>query len=123
MTCLISLFAPVVGEKFAKAAAFGSIAILILLALWGGKCAYDHGVISNYQNKVDASAAKADRKADDKAAQQKFNDVERQNEEADQLIKVQANAKNATERNLAFHRCLRLQQRARDNGLVTPKCV
>jgi hypothetical protein len=117
-----AFLAPIFG-KFAKVAGYVLTILAVIGLFFGAKAIYDHNVISHYRDKVDASAGKADRKADQKAADQKDKDIARQNQEADELIKVQQNAKTETDRRIAFHRCLSLQQRARDNGLVPPSCV
>ena len=126
---IVGLIAPTVGEKAAKPVAYALLAIGVILLLWGGKCAYDASVVNNYKTKVEASAAKADRKADQKAADQAATDLARRQYETDQLTEAMRNApKDPTvpddrERALAFHKCLGLQQRARDNGLEPPRCV
>lgn len=123
MTWLIGLLAPTVGEKFAKPLAILLLALLAIGLFFGAKAIYDHNVVSGYKTKVEASAAKADRKADQQAADRKELDQARQNAEYNELVKVQENAQNETQRRLAFHRCLRLQQQARDNGLKSPSCI
>lgn len=120
---LIGLIAPTFGEKAARPIAWLIIIAAAVALFFGLKACYDQSIVTKHDAKIEASAAKADRAADQKAAEQKEHDLARQNEEADQLIKVQANAKTEADRRLAFHRCLRLQQRARENGLVTPRCV
>lgn len=114
--------APIFG-KYAKVAGYALIVLAAIALFFGAKAIYDHNVVSHYKDKVEASQAKADRAADQNAVQAEKYDVARQNQEADELIKVQDNAKNEQDRRLAFHRCLRLQQRARDNGLKPPACV
>jgi hypothetical protein len=120
---MFAFLIPLVGAKFAKPVGYALIALAVALFFFGAKAIYDHNVVSHYKDKVEASQAKADRKADQNAAQAEKYDVSRQNQEADELIKVQDNAKNEQDRRLAFHRCLRLQQRARDNGLKPPACI
>ncbi|MFL6728070.1 MAG: hypothetical protein ACJ8FS_16380 [Sphingomicrobium sp.] len=120
---LLPFASSLVGPKFAKPAIFGALGLLILLALWGGKCVYDHSIIAAHDAKIEASQAKADRKADNNLATHATADTARQNQEADQLTKVQQNAKTEHDRRIAFHKCLGLQQRARANGLQPPTCV
>lgn len=112
-----------VPAKYAKIVAIVGAVVLALVFLFGLKACYDHSIIANHDAKTEASAAKADRKADTKASEQRDKDIARQNQEADQLMKVQQNAKTENDRRLAFHRCLSLQQRARANGLKPPTCV
>lgn len=106
-----------------KFVVWGGLVIIAIGLFFGAKALYDHSIISAHDTKIEASAAKADRAADQKAAVQKEHDIVRQNQEADELIKVQQNAKTDQDRRLAFHRCLSLQQRARENGLQPPRCV
>lgn len=103
----------------------GSIGLILAAVglFFGAKAIYDHSVVSKHDAKIEASQAKADRAADQNASVAKEHDLNRQNQEADELIKVQENAKSTTDRRLAFHRCLRLQQHARENGLQPPRCV
>lgn len=115
--------------KAAKPVIFGAFALLIVLAMWGGKCAYDHSIIATHDAKVEASQAKADRKADEAATAREEAQRERRDYETDQLTKAVEHAPkdpaidDDRERALAFHRCLSLQQRARANGLKPPACV
>jgi len=104
-------------------------AVLLILILGLGKCAYDRSIIKAHDAQIEASAAKADRQADQKAAVQATKDQQRRDFETDQLTKAVQNAPkdpnipDDRERALAFHRCLRLQQAARQNGLQPPRCV
>lgn len=124
-----AFLAPLFG-KFAKPAGYVLTALLAIGIFFGAKAIYDHSVISKHDAKIEASAAKADRAADQNAAAAETDNTARQNYEADQLIKAGNDApKNnpgvdpATARRLAFHKCLSLQQRARENGLKPPRCV
>lgn len=129
ISMLIGLLAPVVGEKYAKAAAWALIIVAAIALFFGAKAIYDHSVISNHEAKVEASAAKADRKADQALEARKQADEDRRQYEADQLTEAVKNAPHAPnadprrERDIAFHKCLSLQQRARENGLQPPRCV
>ncbi len=74
MTGIIAFAASLLGPKwgkFAKPIVFASLAILIGLALWGGKCAYDASVIENHEQKIEQRA----RPATDKAADERANDT------------------------------------------------
>lgn len=124
-----AFLAPLFG-KFAKPAGYVLTALLAIAIFFGAKALYDHKIISNHDAKIDASAAKADRAADQNAAATETTNVARQNYEADQLTRAADDApKNnpgvdpATARRIAFHKCLGLQQRARANGLQPPRCV
>lgn len=111
-----------VPQRFAKLAGILG-AILLLVALLGvGKCAYDRSIIKNHTARQDASNARADRKADTKAAETRRGDDARLAQEQQQLERAQANAQNATDRRIARHRCLGLQQAARAAGREPPAC-
>lgn len=126
---LVRWFAPRIGEKYARFAAWAVVIVAAILFLWGAKALYDHTIISNHDAKQEASTAKADRAADQKASVQKEQDLSRQQYEDQQLTEAVNHAAkdpkidDTTERRLAFHRCLGLQQRARANGLQPPRCV
>jgi hypothetical protein len=130
MTWLIGLFlARGASPKNARAYAWGIVIIAVILLALGLKACYDHSIIANHDTAVEASAAKADRKADQTAVVQEAKDNQRRDQETDQLMKAIQNAPkdpaipDDRERALAFHRCLRLQQEARQNGLQPPRCV
>jgi hypothetical protein len=57
--------------KFAKPLTFVVLGLLILLALWGGKCAYDSSVINAHEAKIEQRA----KPATDKAAQERSSDI------------------------------------------------
>ena len=110
--------------KFAKYALFGGLALLVLILLGTAKCSYDKGVIRKHDAATTAAIAQADQKANDAAAIQRTNDAARVTQETDQLDKVQSNVQQDPQsRRVAFYRCLSLQQRARQGGLVAPTCV
>lgn len=109
-------------EKAAKPLIFAGLAIAILVLSLGLKCAYDRSVIRNHTNAQEAATAKADRKADATAADQRRVDDARLSQETQQLEKAQTNATTDTDRRLAKHRCLRAQQEARRLGKQPPTC-
>lgn len=108
--------------KFAKPLIYGVLAILAVAAFFGAKAIYDHGVITKHDAKVEAATAKADLKANDHASEQRRADDSRITQEADQLKKVQTNAKTDHDRSLARFRCIRLQQSARAANREPPRC-
>lgn len=112
-----------VPAKAAKIVLFTIGAALLIAVMAGGKCAYDKSIVTHYADKVDASAAKADRKADEAAAVQRRVDDTRLTQEQAQLEKVQTNAKDPQQRRRDFYRCLGLQQAARADGRQPPTCV
>lgn len=58
-------------EAIARAAAYASLALVVLGASWGAKCAYDHAVIAKHDAKVQQQATKAT----DQAATERANDT------------------------------------------------
>lgn len=99
-------------------------AILLAIGLFfGAKALYDHSVIAKHDLKVEAQQAKDDKKADNKAADQRVKDVTRLEQEQKELehVLVTHNA-TADDRRRAFYRCLRLQQAARTDGKQPPTC-
>lgn len=124
MTWLLSLIMGLgVPARLAKPV-LGLVAALALLgAFLGLKSCYDHRVIATHEAKQEAATAKADRKADTNAAEQRRADDSRLVNESDQLGKAQANAKTNLDRRLARNRCIRLQQAARRDGKLAPTCA
>jgi hypothetical protein len=125
MTWLIGFAASLLGpkfEKFAKPVVFAVLGLLLVAALWGGKCAYDKSVIEKHDAKQEAATAKADRKADTTAAIQRRADDARIVQETHELKEAQNGATNDLDRRLAFQRCLRLQQAARRDAKQPPSC-
>jgi hypothetical protein len=126
---LIGALAPRLGERAARPVAWIIVIIGAILLLWGAKALYDASVIDKHEDKVEASAAKADRKADQIIAEQAERDLNRRQQEAEQLTEVMKRAAtdpqipDDRERAIAFHRCLSLQQAARENGSKPPRCV
>ena len=108
---------------------WGGLIAILIIALPLAKCAYDKSIIDTHDTEIDLNAAIEDRKADQAATERAVADERRRQFEADQLEKATANAAkdpnipDDRERALAFHRCLSLQQRARENGLKPPDCV
>lgn len=72
-------------EAAARAVAYGLLALIVLAALWGGKCVYDRHVVSDHQAAVEQRAAPAT----DQAATERANDaiaIAKQEEEAHNVI-------------------------------------
>jgi hypothetical protein len=123
LSLLIGFLAPTVGEKWAKPAAFGLLGLVLLLAMWGGTCAYNHHVIAQHEAKVEAKTAKADRKADNNAADQRRTDDARSTTEATEIKEAVNEAGNdPAARRAAYYRCVQLQQSARSNRKPSPDC-
>jgi hypothetical protein len=116
------VFGRVIGPKAARFLVYAGLAILVVVALGMAKCTYDRSIIQRHELKIEAEVAKADRKADNKAAEQRRVDDSRLVVEANELKKVQANAQDDIARRLAKHRCLRMQQAARRENKPPPSC-
>jgi hypothetical protein len=96
-----------VGPKFAKPLIYGVFGLLILAALWGGKCAYDKSVITKHDQKLEQRA----KPATDQAATERAHDtiVQAKNEqEAHDAIHAVPDAAPAASHALA---CQRLRKR------------
>jgi hypothetical protein len=123
MTWLLSLATGIgIPPRFAKYAVIAAGAVLLLLAMFAAVKIHDHRVIAQHQAQQDAANAKADRKADAKAAEQRRSDDSRLATEFQQLNRSTDNGQTDLDRRLGFQRCLRLQQRARAAKLVVPTC-
>lgn len=108
--------------KFAKPLIFLVLGLLVLAALWGGKCVYDRKVIATHDARQTAATAVADKHADDHAADQRRVDDARLTNESTELQRSTNNAQTNLDRRLAFQRCLRLQQSARAAKRQPPAC-
>jgi uncharacterized membrane protein YhiD involved in acid resistance len=98
-------------------------AILLLGVLWGSKCAYDKRVIANHEAKQEAATAKADRKADAKAAEQRRTDDSRSTAEATEIKETIDEAKRTgANPRAAYYECVRKQQLARRTHKPSPDC-
>lgn len=112
-----------VSERAIKIALIAIAVIAAVIAFGVAKCSYDRKVVETASSKQAASNAKADRKADAAAAEQRRGDDARLTQESQQLERAQANAKDDTARRLARAHCLRAQQAARANGGKPPACA
>jgi hypothetical protein len=113
----------VISEKAAKVLAWVGMILALLLVLSVAKCTYDKGVIEEYTAEQTAANAKADRKADQAAAEQRRVDDARLNQEATQLTEIANDPTvSSMDRRIARHRCIQLQQSARTNGSEPPSC-
>lgn len=109
---------PRLARPLAIAALIAALAAMLSLA----KCGYDRSLIRNHDAARDVVIAKDDRKADQVVADQRRADDAQITQEAAQLEEVETHANNDTDRRLARHRCLRLQQAARRERRKPPSC-
>lgn len=70
-------------SKFAKPLIYVVLALLILFALWGGKCAYDRHVIKNHDSALQKTANKANDAASSQRAQDTITNAKHQQETHD----------------------------------------
>ena len=109
--------------KFAKPAIIGTLIVLAVVLLGLGKCAYDRNVIKAHEAKQEAATAKADRKADAKAAEQRRADDARSTQETQQIKEaVNEAGSDPAARRAAYYRCVQLQQSARKSGKLPADC-
>lgn len=112
-----------VPEKFAKPLIVILAVGLLFALIIGGIKLHDRGVIEQHDAKREASQAKDDRIADNKAAEQRRVDDARIVKENEELKNVQTTIADPVERKRRFYECIRLQQAARRNGQQPPACV
>jgi threonine dehydrogenase-like Zn-dependent dehydrogenase len=111
-----------VPARFGKAAVIGAGIILLLIAAFAAVKIHDHRVIATHDAKQDAATAKADRAADNHAAEQRRTDDARLTQETTELNRSTNNGQTDLDRRLAFQRCLRMQQSARAAKRQPPAC-
>lgn len=120
---LLSFATGLVGPKFAKPAIFAVLGILVLLALWGGKCAYDASVIDRYTSKQEIKQVKLERKADANLEQQKGRDdaaSQQRRQEIDNATKnIPDQAPSTRQRSIA---CVELRREAKAHRRPEPAC-
>jgi hypothetical protein len=103
-----------VPAKFAKPVLIAGLFVLALAALGLGKVAYDRSVIRQHEAKQDAATAKADRKADTHAADQRRTDDARSTAESAEIKEAVDEARRiGRDPRAAYYECVRKQQAAR----------
>ncbi len=128
MPMLIALAARFgIPEPMRRLAVIASLAIALFMILGVAKCSYDRSIIASHDAAQSAATAKADRKADDAAANTRRADDSRLAQERAQLEKVKTNAKSRDDAKdpngvAARLRCIRLQQAARASNSQPPAC-
>lgn len=124
MTFLLGLVPSFIPPQFRKAAVFVMLGLLLLALIGGAKCAYDRSIIKAHDAKREAQIAKADRKADAKAAEQRRADDARINTESNELKEAvnEAASSGPEARRAAYYACLAKLQDARTRNLPPPDC-
>ncbi len=109
--------------KSARFFAYAGLALILLAAMGMMKCAYDRNLIRNHDSKREATIAKADRKADANAAEQRRVDDARAVTE-NQEIKEAVNdaVSEGRDGRAAYYSCIKLQQAARRSNLPPAAC-
>lgn len=109
--------------RFAKVAVVAALAVLLVVGLGLAKCAYDRSIIKAHDAERDAATAKADRKADTKAAEERRSDDARLAHETQELKEAVNEAGNdAGARRRAYYECIRSLQAARARGEPPASC-
>lgn len=117
------LFGRAIGEKAARALLTAGLFVAALLLCWGAIAAYNRSVIAHHEAKQDAATAKADRKADGHAADQRLTDAARTTHEKQQTQEAIDEARrNGTDPRAAYYECVRREQAARNARQPSPDC-
>ncbi len=123
MTFLLGLVPSFIPAQFRKAAVFIALALALLAILGVGKCAYDRSIIKAHDAKREAVIAKADRKADAKAAEQRRVDDARITTDTQEIKEIISEARSqGVDPRAAYYRCIGLQQAARASNQPSPNC-
>ena len=112
-----------VSARLAKPLLFVIAGALVLAVLGVGKCAYDRSVIEEHDQQREAATAKADRKADTKAADQRRIDDARVSTEKQEIDNAIEQAKReGRDPRAVYYECIASQQAARRRGASVPSC-
>lgn len=123
MNFLLMLAPGFIPPQFRKA--FGAFVLILglLALLWLGKFLYDRSVIEKHDAKRNEAIAKADKKADNKAAEQRRIDDARAVSEKQEVKEAIDEAKSqGRDPRAAYYECVRLQQSARSRHQPSPNC-
>ena len=113
-----------VPAKLAKPLLYGVGVLLLLLAIFAAVKLHDRRVVAQHQAAQDASNAKADRKADQQAGEQRRADDARQTNETQEINNAVSEAKRTgADPRAAYYHCVELQQAARAAKRVVPACA
>lgn len=125
------MFAPLIGlalkagipQKYAKFAVIAVLVTLLTAGLGVAKCAYDRSVIEDHEARQEAANARADRKADTKAAEQRRADDARTTTESAEIKEAIDEAhRTGADARAAYYDCVRRLQAARRNRQPPPSC-
>jgi uncharacterized protein HemX len=123
LSLLIGFLAPTVGEKWAKPAAWGIVAAVVLVLLGVGKCTYDHSVIAKHEQKAEIRQVQRERKADTNLNQQVGRDdtaAQQRKQEIDNATRnIPDQAPSARQRSIA---CVELRREAKQRRKPEPAC-
>lgn len=124
MTWLISLALKLgIPDRFAKLAVIAALLFGTLTILGIAKCSYDRNIVEKHDAKQEAATAKADRKADTKAAEQRRVDDSRSTAESTQIKEAIDEARHTGgDVRAAYYECVRKQQTARREHKPSPDC-
>lgn len=112
-----------VPAKFARPLLIAAGVVLLIMALGAGKCAYDKRVVENANAGQEAATAKADRKADTKAAEERRADDARAVTESQEIKEAITDAgPDPIARRRAYYDCVVRQQAARRDGKPPADC-
>lgn len=124
MTWLIGLALKAgIPARFAKWAVIAALFVGVAALLGIGKCAYDKSIIERHNARVEAAIAKADRKADAKAAEERRADDARAVTESQEITEaINEAGSDPAARRRAYYECVRLQQAARRGNKPPADC-
>jgi hypothetical protein len=109
--------------KLAKPLVYAGLFMLAVGAFFGAKAIYDRNIIRNHDLKQEAATAKADRKADTKAAEQRRADDARLTTETTEIKEAVNEARQTgADPRAAYYRCVSAQQSARRERKPPASC-
>lgn len=109
--------------KAAKPLVIAALVIALCALMGGAKCAYDSRIIENHENKIGIQNERADRKADNKAGDERVADKTRIQDEGRQIDEaIEQAEREGRDARAAYYHCVELQQAARRAGKPSPDC-
>ena len=120
---VLKFAAGIVGPRFAAAAVYAVLAIVLVGGFVGLKSCYDSGVVDRARSKSNEKVIKTTGAANSNAAEARAGDQVRTASEQAQVEKAISDAKHeGRDPRAAYYDCVRLQQQARAAGDPTPTC-